>query len=278
MTQASRDSGTDHLTADKTAADYLHAVEANLKQFEKEQGGEEAPKEHWRDLNPTQSVTSQREHTTILHSGLTMAHDLFIQSAFRGLGYKVEAMDVPDNRALQFGREFGNRGQCNPTYFTVGNLVKKLKALEAGGVSKQDIVKNYIFATAGSCGPCRFGTYVTEYRKALRDAGFEGFRVILFQQAGGIKQATGEELGLKIDAQFFVTIGKAILLGDVLNALMYRIRPYEVEPGATDAALSRAKQRIARAFETRKGFLKALWQTRKELAAIKVDRTRVKPR
>lgn len=278
MTQASHDSRTDHSSAEHNAAEYLRAVEENLQKFEKEQFGSEPAKEHWRDLNPTHFVASQREHTTILHAGLTMAHDLFIQSAFRGLGYKVEAMDVPDNRALQFGREFGNRGQCNPTYFTVGNLVKKLKALEAGGQSRQDIVKNYIFATAGSCGPCRFGTYVTEYRKALRDAGFEGFRVILFQQAGGIKQATGEALGLKIDAQFFVTIGKAILLGDVLNALMYRIRPYEVEPGATDAALVRAKERIARAFETRSGFIKALWQTRKELAAIKVDRTRIKPR
>jgi predicted nucleotide-binding protein (sugar kinase/HSP70/actin superfamily) len=279
MTQPSRDAS--HLgqsSADQNAAEYLRAVEENLKQFETQEFGAAESKEHWRDLNPTRFVASQREHTTILHAGLTMAHDLFIQSAFRGLGYKVEAMDVPDNRALQFGREFGNRGQCNPTYFTVGNLVKKLKELEAAGQSKQDIVKNYIFATAGSCGPCRFGTYVTEYRKALRDAGFDGFRVILFQQAGGIKQATGEALGLKIDAQFFITIGKAILLGDVLNALMYRIRPYEVDPGATDAALARAKERIARAFETRSGFLRALWQTRKELAAIKVDRTRIKPR
>lgn len=265
--------------AAQETAEYLRAIEENLKQFEQERAGESSlPKEQWRDLNPTHFVASQRAHTTILHAGLTMAHDLFIQSAFRGLGYKVEAMEVPDNRALQFGREFGNRGQCNPTYFTVGNLVKKLKALEAAGETKQEIVKKYIFATAGSCGPCRFGTYVTEYRKALRDAGFEGFRVILFQQAGGIKQATGEELGLKIDAQFFVTIGKAILLGDALNALMYRIRPYEVVPGATDAALDRAKTRIARAFETRRGLLKALWVTRRELAAIQVDRTRIKPR
>jgi predicted nucleotide-binding protein (sugar kinase/HSP70/actin superfamily) len=47
----------------------------------------------------------------------------------------------------------------------------------------------------GACGPCRFGTYVTEYRKALRDAGFDGFRVMLFQQQGGLKQATGEDVG-----------------------------------------------------------------------------------
>lgn len=265
-----------------SAADYLQDIEENLHKLEREERQQlnltEDNRTQWRDLNPNHFVAADREHTTILHAGLTMAHDLFIQSAFRGLGYKVEAMDVPDTRALQFGREFGNRGQCNPTYFTVGNLVKKLKALEAQGISKKDIVQNYIFATAGSCGPCRFGTYVTEYRKALRDAGFEGFRVILFQQAGGMKQATGEELGLKIDATFFLTMCRAILLGDALNAMMYRVRPYEVNAGETDKVISDAKQRIARAFETRKGLLKALWKTRREFAAIKVDRSQVKPR
>lgn len=265
---------------DNDVADYLKQIDLDLAKFEQSQSeqlcGE--TKQQWRDLNPNQFTAKQREHTTILHAGLTMAHDLFIQSTFRGLGYKVEAMEVPDNKALQFGREFGNRGQCNPTYFTVGNLVKKLKSLEASGVSKQDIIANYLFATAGSCGPCRFGTYVTEYRKALRDAGFEGFRVILFQQAGGIKQATGDETGLKIDASFFLGMSKAILLGDVLNLLMYRIRPYEVNKGETDAVIARAKQRIAKAFENRKGLWKALWQTRRELGSIQVDRSQLKPR
>ena len=68
----------------------------------------------------------------------------------------------------------------------------------------KDIVENYVFLTAGACGPCRFGTYVTEYRKALRDSGFEGFRVLLFQQQGGLKQATGEEQGLEMNPKFFL--------------------------------------------------------------------------
>ncbi|WNO08424.1 hypothetical protein [Teredinibacter sp. KSP-S5-2] len=269
-------------TTSHSALDYLQKMEADVSEFEAQEKQRlqlnETEKAQWFDPVPSTFTAAQRAHTTILHAGLTMAHDLFIQSAFRGLGYQVEAMDVPDNDSLQYGREFGNRGQCNPTYFTVGNLVKKLKQLEASGIRKQDIIDNYLFATAGSCGPCRFGTYVTEYRKALRDAGFEGFRVILFQQAGGVKQATGEEMGLKIDKNFFFTITKAIILGDVINALAYRIRPYELEAGRTDAVIANAKKRIAIAFETRKGLFKALWQTRKELQAIKVDRTQVKPR
>ncbi len=54
------------------------------------------------------------------------------------------------------------------------------------GLSTEEIIDEYVFLTAGACGPCRFGMYVTEYRKALRDAGFDGFRVMLFQQQGGL--------------------------------------------------------------------------------------------
>src|SRR5690348_1379902 len=218
--------------------------------------GLEAGKEHWRDDNPTTFTGTQRAHTTLLISGLTMAHDLFLQGALRGIGYKVKAIDVPDNSALTFGKEFGNRGQCNPTYFTVGNLVKFLCYMrDEKGMSSEEIVKSYCFVTAGACGPCRFGMYVTEYRKALRDAGFDGFRVILFQQTGGFSQATGDDVGLKMDFPFFTSLTKAVLAGDVINAIGYRLRPYEVEAGATDRAMDVAKKACYDAFTQKKSIL-----------------------
>src|SRR5678816_1107471 len=172
----------------------LEAIEQELEKFELEErkrlGLPVDPVKQWFDAVPRQFTRDQREHTTVLVSGLTMAHDLFVQSALHGIGYKVIAMDTPDNDALQYGREYGNRGQCNPTYFTVGNLVKYLDGLRERGMSSEDVVKNHVFITAGACGPCRFGTYVTEYREALRDSGFGGFRVFLFLETGGLKQAT----------------------------------------------------------------------------------------
>ncbi len=233
---------------------------------------------HWDDKVPSGFTRKQREHTTILVCGLTQAHDYFIQSALGGLGYKVAPMDVPSNAALQYGREFGNRGQCNPTYFTVGNLVKHLTELEEGGMSKEEIIKNHIFLTAGACGPCRFGTYVTEYRKALRDAGFDGFRVMLFQQTGGLKQATGDEVGLELNPEFFWGVIRAIFIGDALNALMYRVRPFEVEPGSTDRAVAEAKDVISKAFHEKKGLIQAVYKARKIMGAVKVDRTRPVPK
>jgi predicted nucleotide-binding protein (sugar kinase/HSP70/actin superfamily) len=257
-------------------------VDAELKKFEEEQMamlGLEPGREHWRDENPTTFTAKQRAHTTLLIAGLTMAHDLFLQGALRGIGYKVKAIDVPDTVALQFGKEFGNRGQCNPTYFTVGNLIKYLTYLrDEQKMPVAEIVANYVFVTAGACGPCRFGTYVTEYRKALRDSGFDGFRVLLFQQTGGLKQATGEGVGLEMNPTFFWGVVRAILIGDSLNALGYRIRPYEVEAGAADRALETSKKVIADAFENNTSIAVALYKVRRIMGKVKVDRLKAKPR
>lgn len=255
---------------------YLESYQA---EWEARLGLDQPSREQWFDPVPRQFFAKDKETTTILFGGLTMAHDYLVEGALAGLGYRVRHLDCPDTESLRYGKEFGNRGQCNPTYFTVGNLIKHLTHLrDVEGQSKEDIVRNYLFITSGSCGPCRFGTYVTEYRKALRDAGFDGFRVLLFQQQSGLKQATGEESALKLDSSFFITFLKSVLIGDILNALGYRIRPYEVEPGSTDAALERCKQHLYDAFRERKSLFPALYRCRKELQAVKVDRTQVKPK
>jgi predicted nucleotide-binding protein (sugar kinase/HSP70/actin superfamily) len=218
-------------------------IEEELRRFEAAERarlGLEAEKTPWTDamVDPFFGK-SQKAHTTILVGGLTMAQDYLVEGVLSGLGYRVKALDAPDHEALRYGKEFGNRGQCNPTYFTVGNLVKSLDAIRVEkGMTHQEVIDSYVFLTAGSCGPCRFGMYVTEYRKALRDAGFDGFRVLLFQHAGGLKQATGEESGLELNPTFFLGLGKAIFIGDILNLITYRLRPYEVEEGATDRAIA----------------------------------------
>ncbi len=146
------------------------------------------------------------------------------------------------------------------------------------GLSTKEIVDNYLFVTAGACGPCRFGTYVTEYRKALRDAGFDGFRVMLFQQQGGLKQATGENPGLDFNPKFFLSLVLSIMVGDALNAIGYRMRPYEVEKGATDKALHECKQLLYKTFHERTNLALALIKCRRILRAVEVDRSQIKPK
>lgn len=258
-------------------------IEQELSRYEQQErarlGLREEPATHWRDVNPKRFTRAQREDTTLLCGGLTQAQDLLIQGALRGIGYRVKVLDTPDNDALRVGREFGNRGQCNPTYFTVGNLVKHLIHLrDEQGLVTRKIVDGHVFVTAGACGPCRFGTYATEYRKALRDAGFEGFRVMLFQQQGGLRQACGEGEGLELNRSFFFAVLRAVIAGDVLNAMGYRLRPYETVPGATDSALERCKALLHDALARRASVMLALWRCRRMLARVEVDRLRVKPK
>lgn len=258
-------------------------VEAELKKFEDEEKkrlGIETPEDHWvEDMADLIFTKSEKPNITILVGGLTIAHDFLVEGGLRGVGYNVQMMDPPNNAALQYGKEFGNRGQCNPTYFTVGNLVQTLVLLrEKHGLTNEQIVAKYVFLTAGACGPCRFGMYVTEYRKALRDAGFDGFRVMLFQQKGGLKQATGEASGLELNPAFFLAIIQAIIAGDVLNALGYRLRPFELTVGDTDKALEQAKQNCYDALLAKKNILGALWKSKPLFDAVKVDKMRAIPK
>ncbi len=258
-------------------------MDAALAAFEAEERqklGLKIDTEHWFDgMVDPQFRKSERQNTTLLVSGLTAAHDFLVKGALTGLGYKVEVIDVPDNDALRYGKEFGNRGQCNPTYFTVGNLVKFLSERAASErLDPKEMVERYVFLTAGACGPCRFGMYATEYRKALRDAGFDGFRVMLFQQKGGLKQATGDEAGLEMNPRFFLGLLRALIAGDVINGMGYRLRPFEVEAGATDRVLERIKRDVHDSLVAKRSVLRALLRGRRELRAIRCDFTRPAPR
>ncbi len=258
-------------------------MDAELKRFEQEERkrlGLDTKTEQWiEDMAGLTFTKKEKAKITMLVGGLTMAHDYFVEAGLSGAGYNVQMLECPTNEGLQVGKEFGNRGQCNPTYFTVGNLVKYLITLrDKHGMSAKEIVEKYVFLTAGACGPCRFGMYVTEYRKALRDAGFDGFKVVLFQQTGGLKQATGEESGLDLNPAFFWAIVKAIVAGDVLNALGYRIRPYEVTAGDTDRAIERCKKIIYDALQKKTNIMFALWRCKPILASVRVDKTLAKPK
>ncbi len=262
-------------------------------------------------------LAHDRDKVTILFGGLTWKHEKLIQAVFQGCGYKCEIVPTPDVAAFQVGKEFGNNGQCNPTYFTVGNLVQFLQGLEKQGMSREEIIDRYVFFTAGSCGPCRFGMYEAEYRFALQNAGFDGFRVLLFQQQEGIKAASGEP-GLKFTVDFGMGMLNALHAGDTLQDLIHQIRPYEVRKGETDRVFGEVGDTLATCLRERppyeilersprwvsrylarpekkklkdvlnslgkvrehlygKPWIDAMESARQRMDAIEVDRTRVRP-
>ncbi len=236
--------------------------------------------DQWRE-GPANAIDyAPKEETVFLSGGLTLLQDKLIEAALNSLGINFTALPNPDFKAFQTGKAFGNRGQCNPTYFTVGNLVKYLQQLrDEKGLSTEEIVKKYVYITAGGCGPCRFGMYITEYKKALADAGFEGFRLTAFDHEKGIFQGDEiEEQLLDYTPTFFVTLAKAVVIGDIINMLGYKMRPYEVERGTTDAALEACRTIVSNAFLEHKSLIGAMWQCRKVLSKVQLDRLQVKPK
>ena len=191
---------------------------------------------HYRRPAERPFTAEERDNVTILIGGLTRKHERFIQAVFQGSGYRCELLPVPDQAAFLLGKEFGNNGQCSPAYFTSGALIQYLRELESAGMPRREIVDKYLYFTAGSCGPCRFSTYAAEYRMALQNAGFDGFRVLRFQQDDGIKQKASAP-GLKYTVDFGLGMLKVLFLGDVLNDLTHGIRAYEVNPGETNRVM-----------------------------------------
>jgi predicted nucleotide-binding protein (sugar kinase/HSP70/actin superfamily) len=299
-----------HIENDSEIKQRLEAERARLRKI----AGLDNPAHFHRPIERA-FTADERGRVTILFGGFTWKHEDLIRAVFQGCGYRCEKLPVPDVPAFQTGKEFGNNGQCNPTYFTVGNLVQYLQFLEKEGLSRQQILDNYVFFTAGSCGPCRFGMYEAEYRFALKNAGFDGFRVLLFKDSDGIKAASGEP-GLKFTIDFGFGMLNAMHLGDVINDLIYQIRPYETNKGETDRVFREMVDGLCEDLKNRKSFeieqvapdwakpkfknnkilrntfnvfgkwhehmwgkdyLDALHNAREKMDSIEVDRTRVKP-
>lgn len=230
---------------------------------------------HYKIAEEIPFTEEEIKDVTILFSGLTSIHETFLKGALENLGYQADYLPVPDNESLSYGKEYCNRGQCNPTYYIVGNLIKFLKKMRQDGV--ENIEKKYLCLTIGGCGPCRFGMYEAEFNKALTDAGFEGFRVVTISQGPDAGSSTEEE-GLKRDRKFYTLLAKGIMVGDMISELKYKIKPYEVEVGSTDGAVAEAVNILYEAFKSGESLYKPLRKAKKILSKVEVDYSRVKPK
>lgn len=217
------------------------AVEAERLRLMKEAGLDHQIR-HFKRPREKNFTRQERGKTTIWFGGLTMRHEHLILAGLEGLGYKVGIIPTPAKADFQAGKEYGNNGQCNPTYFTVGAVVNHLKKMrDEENVPLDRILEENVFITAGACGPCRFGMYEAEYRVALRNSGFDGFRVLLFQQGGGLDQSAAEA-GIEFNLNFFLSLVNGMFMGDLLNEVAYQIRPYDTVPGKTNEVFEKCLQ------------------------------------
>src|SRR5499433_1186283 len=205
--------------------------------------------EPYRAYRPRPFTRGERDSVTILFGGLHWRAERILQAVLEGSGYSARILPVATKEDLLTGREVADIGQCCPTSFTTGNLVNFLKK-EAKTSSVEDVSKKFVYLTAGSCGACRFGQYHQSYELALRNTGLEAFRMFLLAQDQMDQKAV---MGDGLDFNLPITFGClwAIFCADLVQALEYQIRPYEVEPGRTNAVVRESMDYLFEVFRNR---------------------------
>jgi predicted nucleotide-binding protein (sugar kinase/HSP70/actin superfamily) len=208
---------------------------------------------HYRRPDDASFTADQRAEVTILLGGLTWRHERLVRAVLQNSGHRCECLPLPDREAHEIGKEYCGNNLCNPVYFTVGSLIQYLRGLERSGLTRDEIVRHYLFFTAGSGGPCRYGMYEAEFRAALAEAGFSGFRVMLFVQEHGVKASTGQS-GLEFSADFNAGVFLAFVLGDLLSDIHRKLRAYETSPGHADAVVKQVVIHLENYFRAARHF------------------------
>ncbi|NLC39143.1 MAG: 2-hydroxyacyl-CoA dehydratase, partial [Clostridia bacterium] len=163
-----------------------------------------------------------KERHTILAPEMSPIHFQFLEEAFRLSGYNVEVLPSVDKKAIDVGLKYVNNDACYPAIIVIGQLIE---ALQSG---KYDVNNTSVIMTQTG-GGCRATNYISLLRKALKDAGFGQVPVISLNAKGLEKNP-----GFKYTRELLHRGMQALVYGDVLMNVLYRVRPYEKFEGSAN--------------------------------------------
>ena len=165
----------------------------------------------------------QREGWTILAPQMSPIHFNLLQPVFRKYGYHLEILSNDNRSAIDTGLRFVNNDACFPSITVVGQV---MDAVLSG---RYDLNRLAIMMTqTGGC--CRASNYVGFIRRALDKAKLSYIPVISLNANGMEKNP-----GFHITLPMLLDAGHAIVYGDLFLRCLYRVRPYELEPGSANA-------------------------------------------
>jgi len=159
---------------------------------------------------------------TILAPQMSPIHFQFLEEAFNASGYNIEVLPSVDKQAVDEGLKYVNNDACYPSIIVTGQLIEALKS------GRYDL-NNTSVIISQTGGGCRATNYIGFIRKALRDAGFSHIPVISFN-AVGLERNPGFKITLPLLNRIII----ALLYGDLLMRVLYRVRPYEKIKGSAN--------------------------------------------
>lgn len=169
-----------------------------------------------------------------------------LAGVFRSFGVNAVVMETYEG--LDLGKEFTSGKECFPCQVTTGDILLFLKK-EKEKLGEDFRPENYIFFMPESEGPCRFGMY-NKYQRLVLDSLHELKKVKIASLTSENSYALKGLLEKEQARDFRKAAYFSVVIGDILDRLLWRIRPYETKEGATDVFIERSMMRMADFFES----------------------------
>ncbi|MDR0987247.1 MAG: 2-hydroxyacyl-CoA dehydratase [Ruminococcus sp.] len=168
----------------------------------------------------------KKEYTILIPMMLPL-HFKMLEQIFNSHGYHSELLYTTGRKVVDEGLRNVHNDTCYPALLVIGQL---MDALLSG---KYDIHKVALMITQTG-GGCRASNYISLLRKALIKHGLEFVPVVSLNFVGLEKNP-----GWKITPGMFKDMIVGICYADLMVWLANQVRPYEVNPGETDALCER---------------------------------------
>lgn len=168
-----------------------------------------------------------------------------LAGSFRSFG--INAMVMETYTGLDLGKEFTSGKECFPCQVTTGDILHFMRK-EQERLGEDFNSEDYLYFMPESEGPCRFGMY-NKYQRIVLDS-FPELRTL---KIGSITSENSYAIEGMIEEEQARDFRKAgyfsVVVADILDRLLWRIRPYEKESGMTDEFIEKSMHRMADSFE-----------------------------
>ena len=187
---------------------------------------------------------SLRERTCLIPEMNRLGSHL-LAASFRSFGIRAKILETFQGMDLGMAHTSGK--ECFPCQITMGDILHFMKQEMARLGAKFDS-DAYVYFLPEADGPCRFGMY-NKYQRIVLDSfpGLSGLRI------GALTTADGYSLSGIIEEARVTDLRKssyvALVVGDVLDRLLWRVRPYEKEPGLADLVIEKCLEYMVNTFE-----------------------------
>jgi predicted nucleotide-binding protein (sugar kinase/HSP70/actin superfamily) len=183
---------------------------------------------------------------TLLMPEMGRSTSLLLAAAMRSFGIDAQVMQT--YKGLQLGKQYTSGKECFPCQITLGDVLYHLeKEKERLGEAFQ--AENYLYFMAEAGGPCRFGMYNKLHRIVLDSMdGFSKTRIVSLTSEDSY--AFGGLMEPELRKHFRRSAYLGIVIGDILDRMLWRTRPYEEKPGLAEDYLEEALGLMCQEMET----------------------------